>query len=98
MEQAATVPVPYTIAYYVLYVLIRIQLDSTVVIHGASEYNGQALVQIARQNGRTVLTTAEDPYEKAFLVNEVKVPEHHIINPPTFTRDIIGATNGKGKS
>lgn len=57
LEEAASVPVVYTTAYYSLVVRGRIQRGETVLIHSGSGGVGQAAISIALSLGCQVFTT-----------------------------------------
>ena len=57
LEEAASVPVVYTTAYYSLVVRGRIQRGETVLIHSGSGGVGQAAISIALSLGCRVFTT-----------------------------------------
>ena len=57
LEQAATVPVVYSTAYYALVVRGRIKVGNKVLIHSGSGGVGQAAIAIALHYGCDVYTT-----------------------------------------
>lgn len=57
LEEAASVPVVYTTAYYSLVVRGRMQRGETVLIHSGSGGVGQAAISIALSLGCRVFTT-----------------------------------------
>lgn len=57
LEQAASVPVVYTTAYYSLVVRGRMRRGETVLIHSGSGGVGQAAITIALSMGCRVFTT-----------------------------------------
>lgn len=57
LEEAASVPVVYTTAYYSLVVRGRVQRGETVLIHSGSGGVGQAAISIALSLGCQVFTT-----------------------------------------
>lgn len=61
LEEAATVPVVYTTAYYSLVVRGRVQHGETVLIHSGSGGVGQAAIAIALSLGCRVFTTVGKP-------------------------------------
>lgn len=61
LEEAASVPVVYTTAYYSLIVRGRMQRGETVLIHSGSGGVGQAAIAIALSLGCRVFTTVGKP-------------------------------------
>lgn len=62
LEEAASVPVVYTTAYYALVVRGRVRHRETVLIHSGSGGVGQAAIAIALSLGCRVFTTVgKDP-------------------------------------
>lgn len=61
LEEAASVPVVYTTAYYSLVVRGRMQRGETVLIHSGSGGVGQAAIAIALSLGCRVFTTVGEP-------------------------------------
>ena len=57
LEQAATVPVVYSTAYYALVVRGRLQAGNKVLIHSGSGGVGQAAIAVALHCGCDVYTT-----------------------------------------
>ena len=99
LEEAATVPVVYTTAYYALVVRGRIQPGDTVLIHAGSGGVGQAAIAIALHKRCRVYTTVGTPEKKEYL--KQKFPQ---LNDDSFanSRDtsfewhIRRQTNGRG--
>lgn len=61
LEEAASVPVVYTTAYYSLVVRGRMRRGETVLIHSGSGGVGQAAITIALSLGCRVFTTVGKP-------------------------------------
>ena len=67
LEQAATIPMAYSTAYYALVVRGRIRAGETVLIHAGSGAVGQAAISIALRHGCRVLTTVGSAAKRQYL-------------------------------
>ncbi|KAM5149351.1 fatty acid synthase isoform 2-T2 [Callospermophilus lateralis] len=67
LEEAASVPVVYSTAYYALVVRGRMQRGETVLIHSGSGGVGQAAIAIALSMGCRVFTTVGSAEKRAYL-------------------------------
>ncbi|XP_023584963.1 fatty acid synthase [Trichechus manatus latirostris] len=67
LEEAASVPVVYTTAYYSLVVRGRIRRGETVLVHSGSGGVGQAAITIALSLGCRVFTTVGSAEKRAYL-------------------------------
>lgn len=81
LEEAASVPVVYTTAYYALVVRGRIQPGESVLIHSGSGGVGQAAITIALSLGCRVFTTVGESAGWGLTRLPSLVPTH----PPTNT-------------
>jgi len=68
LEQAATVPVAYSTAFYALVVRGRIRAGETVLVHSGSGAVGQAAISIALRRGCKVLTTVGSATKRKYLL------------------------------
>jgi len=99
LEQAATVPMAYTTAYYSLVVRGRIRAGETVLIHSGSGAVGQAAISVALQHGCRVLTTVGSATKQNYLqqrfpqLNDSSFADSHDSN---FCRTILKLTGGRG--
>lgn len=79
LEEAATVPVAYSTAYYALAVRGKMRSSDSVLIHAGASDVGQAAISIALHTGCTVYTTVSTLDERAFLLDRFpKLPDAHI--------------------
>lgn len=62
-DQAAGIPTIGITAYHVLFSLLKIQSEQTIMILGASGGVGSVLLQLAKQNGNTVFASASSRNE-----------------------------------
>ncbi|ERE67869.1 fatty acid synthase [Cricetulus griseus] len=77
LEEAASVPVVYTTAYYSLVVRGRVQRGETVLIHSGSGGVGQAAISIALSLGCRVFTTVGSAEKRAYLQASVRCLAQH---------------------
>lgn len=95
---AATLPTAYCAGFYIVDHLARVLPDDNVLIHGAAEPYGQAIVELCRLNGARVFATVTTPIQKDFISSRFNIPEGQIFldEEGTFARDIMRTTDNKG--
>ncbi|XP_060583977.1 fatty acid synthase-like [Ruditapes philippinarum] len=99
LEDAATIPVVYTTAYYALVVRGNIHHGDTVLIHSGSGGVGQAAIAVALSYGCTVFTTVSSQEKRSYLKSRFpKLTDKHFFNSrdTTFENGVLKATKGKG--
>lgn len=100
LEQAASVPVAYSTAYYALIVRGHIRPKESVLIHAGSGAVGQAAVAIALHQGCTVYTTVSSELKKQHLMklfpDQLKEVNFANSRDSDFWRTILRATSGRG--
>ena len=99
LEQAATVPVAYSTAFYALVVRGRIRAGETVLIHAGSGAVGQAAISIALRHGCHVLTTVGTDTKRQYLQQQFpQLNDSNFANSrdSDFWRTIRKMTGGKG--
>ncbi|KAM5309029.1 fatty acid synthase [Glossophaga mutica] len=99
LEEAASVPVVYTTAYYSLVVRGRIQRGETVLIHSGSGGVGQAAIAIALSLGCRVFTTVGSAEKRAYL--QARFPQLDSSSfansrDTSFEQHVLRHTAGKG--
>lgn len=81
LEQAATVPVVYTTAYYALVVRGRIRRGEKILIHSGSGGVGQAAISVALAHGCEVFTTVgSEEKKKIQMAKFQQLKEDHFSN------------------
>ncbi|WP_442949000.1 zinc-binding dehydrogenase [Nostoc sp.] len=95
LEQAATIPVAFTTAYYSLIKLGRLSQGDRVLIHAAAGGVGLAAVQIAQWVGAEIFATAGNPEKRAFL-HSMGVEHVFDSRSVAFADQVMQCTNGKG--
>jgi fatty acid synthase len=99
LEEAATVPVVYTTAYYALVVRGGIRMGDRVLIHSGSGGVGQAAIAVALHHGCQVFTTCGSAEKRDYLKQRFpQLTDANFANSrdSSFEWDILKATNGKG--
>ncbi|XP_075725717.1 fatty acid synthase isoform X2 [Rhipicephalus microplus] len=99
MEQAATVPVAYSTAYYALIVRGAMKPAESVLIHSGSGGVGQAAIAIALSMGCTVFTTVGSQDKREFLRKRFPTLQNrHISNTRdlSFEQHVMRETEGRG--
>uniref|UniRef100_A0A5S6QNC3 Fatty acid synthase n=1 Tax=Trichuris muris TaxID=70415 RepID=A0A5S6QNC3_TRIMR len=99
MQEAATVPVVFTTAFYALVVRGRIRAGDKILIHSGSGGVGMAAISIALSYGCEVFTTVGSDEKKAFLKTVFpELKDHHFSNSRTteFEFHIMHQTRGQG--
>ena len=99
LEQAATVPVVYTTAYYALVVRGNLRHGNTVLIHSGSGGVGQAAISIALNYGCQVFTTVGSKQKREYLKERFpELTDSCFFNSrdTSFEYGILKATQGKG--
>lgn len=94
-QEAATVPVAFTVAYHALVHEARLQHGETVLIHSGCGGVGLAAIQIARRLGARIMATAGTPAKRARL-GDMGVECISDSRSPVFARDALAWTGGRG--
>ncbi|KXJ92221.1 polyketide synthase [Microdochium bolleyi] len=96
---AASMPIAFSTAILTLLEVGRLRKDDSVLIHCASGATGQALLQIAQNQGCTdIFVTAGTPEKRAFLAETYGIPADHIFSSRNgdFKLEILAATSNSG--
>ncbi|KAL1414008.1 hypothetical protein MTO96_030748 [Rhipicephalus appendiculatus] len=99
MEDAATVPVAYSTAYYALIVRGAMKPGESVLIHSGSGGVGQAAIAIALSMGCTVFTTVGSQEKKDFLKRRFpELQDRNFSNTRdlSFEEHVMCETEGRG--
>lgn len=99
LEEAASVPVVYTTAYYSLVVRGRIRRGESVLIHSGSGGVGQAAIAIALSLGCRVFTTVGSAEKRAYLQSrfpQLKDTSFANSRDTSFEQHVLRHTAGKG--
>ncbi|XP_046994011.1 fatty acid synthase-like [Schistocerca americana] len=99
LEDAATVPVVYTTAYYALIIRGRLKHGETVLIHAGSGGVGQAAISIALHMNCIVYTTVSNHHKKQTLRSifpQLKECNFANSRDTSFEQHILQQTQGRG--
>jgi len=99
LEQAATVPVAYSTAFYALVVRGHIRAGETVLIHSGSGAVGQAAISIALRRGCRVVTTVGSTTKRRYLQQrfpELTDASFADSRDSNFWRTLRNITGGRG--
>ena len=94
-EEAATLPTVFLTTHYALNYLARMQEGESILIHAGTGGVGQAAIQIAKNLGLTVFSTAGTPEKRQLLVD---MGVDHVLDSRTlkFADEIMEITEGRG--
>lgn len=95
---AAALPVAYCVAYYAVYRLARLSGAEKVLIHGAMEPCGQAIIDLCGQLSVEIFATVKSQAEVNILEALFGIPRSHIFygNDDSVTKAIYRVTNSRG--
>ena len=98
LEDAATVPVAYSTAYYSLIVRAHLKPTESVLIHAGSGAVGQAAIAIALAMQCQVFTTVSSIDKREFLKSRFGLSDEAFANSrdTSFEAHVMQATGGKG--
>jgi NADPH:quinone reductase-like Zn-dependent oxidoreductase len=97
-EEAASVPMVFSTAYFSLYDTAHLQKGESVLIHAAAGGVGQAAIMLAQLVGAEVYATVGSREKAQLLMDTYGIPEDHIFSSrnASFVDEIMAATDGKG--
>ena len=95
-EQAATLGVAFTSAWYALVELARLQAGERVLIHSAATGTGRAALSIARWLGAEAWVTAGTPERREWLRRQPGVRRVMDSRTTEFAAQILAETGGEG--
>ncbi|KAI0377221.1 putative polyketide synthase [Hypomontagnella monticulosa] len=98
-EDAASLPLVFTIAYAGLVDAARLVPGRSVLIHAASGGIGQAAIMLAKHLGVTeIYATAGSQEKRDYIRREYGIPAERIFNSRdvSFALAVLAATNGRG--
>lgn len=99
LEEASTVPVAYSTAYYALVVRGSMRPGESLLVHSGSGGVGQAAISIALSMGCTVFTTVGSKEKREFLKRRFpQLEDRNFANSRdlTFEEHILIETKGRG--
>ncbi|XP_070380766.1 fatty acid synthase-like [Dermacentor albipictus] len=99
LEEASTIPLSYSTAYYALFVRGNLRPGESVLVQYGSGCVGQAAIAIALSMGCTVFATVGSTKEREFIKNHFpQLQDRHIINYNSLCLEehILELTKDKG--
>lgn len=99
LEEASTVPVAYSTAYYALIIRGKMKKGETILIHSGTGGVGQAAIAICLGMGVRVYTTVGSKEKREYLKKRFpQLKDNNISNSRDvlFEFDIQKETNGRG--
>ncbi|XP_051160200.1 fatty acid synthase-like [Leptopilina boulardi] len=98
LEDAATVPLAYAVAYLALVIKGDLQKNESVFVYDSASSIGQAIINIAFNiTPQVFVGHASDINKKNLMSNFKNIPEHRFINASeNFADQILAQTEGKG--
>ncbi|KAL1450943.1 hypothetical protein WDU94_003249 [Cyamophila willieti] len=99
LEQASTIPVVYSTAYYALLVRGKMRRGESLLVHAGAGGLGQAAISIALHMGCTVFTTVGSKDKRDFLKKKFpQLTDKNFANSrdTSFEQHILRETNGRG--
>ncbi|CAN8002218.1 unnamed protein product [Ixodes hexagonus] len=99
LEEASTVPVAYSTAYYALVVRGNMRPGESLLVHSGSGGVGQAAISIALSMGCSVFTTVGSQEKREFLKRRFpQLKDRNFANSRdlTFEEHILRETQGRG--
>ncbi|GES56801.1 related to polyketide synthase [Aspergillus terreus] len=97
-EEAASIPIIYCTAYHCLVTVAQLRPGDTILIHSGAGGVGQAAITLAQYLGATVFTTVGSEQKRQLLIEQYKLPEHHIFSSRStrFASQIHALTEARG--
>ncbi|RAH79597.1 putative polyketide synthase [Aspergillus japonicus CBS 114.51] len=97
-EQAAALPCVYATSAMALVEKANLQRGQSVLIHSACGGVGLAAIQVAQMIGAEIYCTVGGESKVKYLVRNCDIPRSHSFHwrNPSFVRDVMEATNGRG--
>ena len=93
--EAATLPTVFLTTHYAINELARMEKGESILIHAGTGGVGQAAIQISKELGLTIFSTAGTPEKRQLLVDQ---GVDHVLDSRTleFADEIMRITNGEG--
>ncbi|KAJ5684494.1 uncharacterized protein N7477_000839 [Penicillium maclennaniae] len=73
-ELAASIPVAYTTAYYVVHYLARVRPHDIILIEDAASWYGQAIIELCYMRSATVIAIVKNVTQEEALINRFHIP------------------------
>ena len=97
-EEAASMPVALSTAYYSLCEVARLRQGQSVLIHVAAGGVGQAAIMLAQHVGATVFATVGSSEKRTLIMDKYGIPAERIFSSrsKSFAQGVLLATDGHG--
>ena len=97
-QEAATIPIVGTLAYYSLFEAARLRKGESVLIHGAAGGLGQFAIQLAQRIGAEIYATVSSKTKRELLIRQFGISENHIFysRDVSFAQGIMRMTENRG--
>jgi acyl transferase domain-containing protein/NADPH:quinone reductase-like Zn-dependent oxidoreductase/SAM-dependent methyltransferase len=97
-EEAASIPVALSTAYYSLCEVARLRQGQSVLIHAAAGGVGQAAIMVAQHVGATIFATVGSLEERTLIMDKYGIPAERIFSSrcKSFAQGVLLATDGHG--
>ena len=97
-EQAASMPVALSIAYYSLCEVARLRQGQSVLIHAAAGGVGQAAIMLAQHVGATIFATVGNHEKRTLVMKKYGIPAESIFSSRNklFAKALLHTTEGRG--
>ncbi|KAH7303554.1 reducing type I polyketide synthase [Stachybotrys elegans] len=95
-EEAASIPLPFTTAFYALTEVTRVRPRDSILIHNGSSSVGQACIQVALSLSLEAFVTVATSEESELLQRLFSLPANRIICGQPFAAEVKRLTQGKG--
>nr|B3FWT3.1 RecName: Full=Reducing polyketide synthase hmp8; Short=R-PKS hmp8; AltName: Full=Hypothemycin biosynthesis cluster protein hpm8 [Hypomyces subiculosus]ACD39767.1 reducing polyketide synthase [Hypomyces subiculosus] len=97
-EEAASVAVVHTTAYYAFITIAKLRKGQSVLIHAAAGGVGQAAIQLAKHLGLITYVTVGTEDKRQLIREQYGIPDEHIFNSrdASFVKGVQRVTNGRG--
>lgn len=97
-EEAASIPVAFSTAYYSLCEVARLGQGQSVLIHAAAGNIGQAAIMLAQRVGATIFATIGSLEERALIVEKYGISVERVFSSSSniIAQGIMLATDGHG--
>lgn len=97
LEEAASVPVAYTTAYYALLTCARIEVGQMVLVHGGCDPVGTAVIRIAIARGCVVMTSVRSEEEVEVVLQRFpQMKQDHVASVAGFEEMVLRNSDKHG--
>lgn len=96
-ELAASIPVAYTTAYYVVHYLARIRSHDAILIEDAASWYGQAIIEVCCMRSAPVIAIVKNAIQEKALMNRFHIPPDRVLvdGEDDVLKKLLEITNGR---